>query len=83
MRDGQAVMALSTLNEALEITASDGERWWEAETHRLRARALRATAPHDPSSAIQSLRRAIEVATAQGASSLEARARADMEEADT
>lgn len=82
MRDGQAVMALSTLDEALEITASDGERWWEAETHRLRARALRATAPHDPSSAIQSLRRAIEVATAQGASSLEARARSDLEEAD-
>ena len=79
LQDGQPVQALAALDEALAYAASEGERWWEAETLRLRAKALRMLAPHNPSAAVESLRLALQVAFEQRAAVLEARANADME----
>jgi DNA-binding SARP family transcriptional activator len=54
----------------VEIT---GERWFEAELHRLRGEALVAIDPTDPV-AVDEFRRAVEIATAQGAEGLRRRA---------
>jgi tetratricopeptide (TPR) repeat protein len=79
LQDGQPAQALASLDEALAYAASEGERWWEAETLRLRAKALRMFAPHDPSAAVECLHLALQVASEQRAAVLEARARADIE----
>jgi DNA-binding SARP family transcriptional activator len=54
----------------VEIT---GERWFEAELHRLRGEALAGVDPADPV-AVDEFRRAVEIATAQGAEVLRRRA---------
>jgi hypothetical protein len=54
--------ALDLLNEALEIGEATGERWFEADLHRLKAEALLAHPFDDKSVAEASLRRALVVA---------------------
>ena len=60
------------LEEALASTEVSGERWWQAELHRLRGRLLVARGQHDEGEAC--FRRAIEVSRGQRARTLELRA---------
>jgi hypothetical protein len=72
---GRLDMARGLLDEAVALTA-DGERYWEAELHRLQARLLAAEgAPGDQVAA--ELDRALAIARSQGAKTFEARAEAD------
>jgi len=63
---------LELLKDALASTEVSGERWWQAELHRLRGRLLVARGQHDESEAC--FRRAIEVSSEQRARILELRA---------
>ena len=65
---------LDALTEALDVIQSHGERWWEAEIHRLRGELLLKQNPSDLAEAQASLERAVEIARRQGAKSLELRA---------
>ena len=70
---GRLELARRLLDEAIEVTAGDGERYWVSELHRLRARLLRAEgAPADQ--VAQALDAAVEVARIQGAKTFEQRA---------
>ena len=60
------------LEEALASIEVSGERWWQAELHRLGGRLLVARGQHDEGEACY--RRAIEVSSGQGARMLELRA---------
>jgi predicted ATPase len=60
------------LKDAFAATEISGERWWQAELHRLRGRLLVARGQHDESEAC--FRRAIEVSSGQSARLLELRA---------
>ena len=62
------------LTEAQEVVAKSGERWFEAELHRLRAEALLAASPRDTAEAEASLHKSLEVAREQGAKLWELRA---------
>jgi tetratricopeptide (TPR) repeat protein len=64
--------ALELLEDALASAEVSGERWWEAELHRLRGRLLMTRGQHDESEAC--FRRAIEVSSGQRARTLELRA---------
>jgi predicted ATPase len=61
--------ALRLLEDALDIVGRTGERWFEAELHRLRGEALpKSFEPdHTEDSAEASFRRALEIASRQGA----------------
>jgi class 3 adenylate cyclase/predicted ATPase len=63
--------ALDLVTEALDVVNRTGDRWYEAELHRLRGEFL---ALHDSSSAKKSFQTAIEIAHHQEAKSLELRA---------
>jgi predicted ATPase len=69
---GRPGEALEWLNDALGSTEMSGERWWQAELHRLRGRLLVAGGLDDEGEAC--FRRAIEVSCVQGARLLELRA---------
>jgi predicted ATPase len=69
---GKRGEALELLNDALAATEASGERWWQAELHRLRGRLLVACGQHDEGEACY--RRAIEISSEQGARTLELRA---------
>jgi predicted negative regulator of RcsB-dependent stress response len=71
-RAGRADEAMLTLDEALAVAAANGERWYEAETLRLRGELLLEVS--DERSAEQALRQALELARAQEARALERRA---------
>jgi hypothetical protein len=58
--------------DAFASTEASGERWWQAELHRIRGRLLIARGQHDESKSC--FRRAIEVSREQGAKTLELRA---------
>src|SRR5262249_5710686 len=60
------------LEDALASTEMSGERWWQAELHRLRGRLLVARGLHDEVEAC--FRRAIEISSGQRARTLELRA---------
>jgi predicted ATPase/class 3 adenylate cyclase len=66
--------ALDALNEALEAIKQTGERRWQAEINRLMAEQSLALSPGDTANAQRHLERALDVARAQGAKSLELRA---------
>jgi DNA-binding SARP family transcriptional activator/predicted ATPase len=70
---GRADEGLTAVDEALAASRTHNERWWDAELHRLRGELLRAqgAAPPEVEAA---LRRALEIARAQQARSLELRA---------
>ena len=63
---GQAGEALQATQDGLAAVRSTGERFYEAELHRLIGEALLATGG-DPAAASNALRKAVEVATRQGA----------------
>jgi len=69
---GKPDEGLELLEEALASTEVSGERWWQAELHRLRGRLLVARGQHDEREAC--FRRAIEVSSGQRARVLELRA---------
>jgi class 3 adenylate cyclase/predicted ATPase len=69
---GKLGEGLELLDDALASTEASGERWWEAELHRLRGRLLVARGQHDESEAC--FRRSIEVSSRQRARVLELRA---------
>jgi predicted ATPase len=76
-RDGQAGDGLSVLAEALALCTASGERFLEAELHRLRGELLHQGTEADPSTfaaADACFRQALDVARAQRARSLELRA---------
>ena len=69
---------LATIDEALALCASSGERWIEADLHRRRGDLLRQAS--DPAGAEAAYRQAVTVARAQGALALEARAAERLED---
>ncbi len=71
---GQPEEGLEVLAEALALMESTGERYMEAEFHRLRGELLLELAPDDHAPAEAAFQQAIAVAQAQGAKSLELRA---------
>jgi predicted ATPase len=79
-RANQPEEGLDALTEALTIVERTGERFWEAELHRVYGElSLRVTAPATRGSAVlasaeESFRKAIEIARQQQAKSLELRA---------
>jgi len=66
--------ALELITEALDLIGHTGERWYEAELHRLSGELSLLRDPASVSAAERSLRTAIEVARKQEAKSLELRA---------
>jgi predicted ATPase len=70
----RAAEALPLLAEAVARVERTGERWFEAEVHRLRAEALLAASPDRRSAAEALLRQALIVAEQQGAKLWELRA---------
>jgi predicted ATPase len=68
---GKPGEALELLEDALASTEVSGERWWQAELHRLRGRLLVARGQHDEGEAC--CRQAIEVSRRQKAKMLELR----------
>jgi class 3 adenylate cyclase/tetratricopeptide (TPR) repeat protein len=73
---GQPDAALNHLDEAAQLIAATGERFYEAELHRVRGDLLYAAA--DRSAGERSYRRAIAVADRQGAKLLQLRAVASL-----
>jgi class 3 adenylate cyclase/tetratricopeptide (TPR) repeat protein len=71
---GQNDKALSRLEEALRVIVDTQEHWWEAEVHRIQGEIMLAngSAPADCNG---KFRRAVEIASLQGAKLLEQRAR--------
>ena len=69
---GKPGEALELLEDALVSTEVSGERWWQAELHRLRGRLLVARGQHDEGEAC--FRCAIDISGTQGAKTLELRA---------
>jgi serine/threonine protein kinase/tetratricopeptide (TPR) repeat protein len=77
LEQGRLELARRLLDEAVQMTADEGERYWEAELHRLQARLLQAEgAPADRIARAYEL--ALAVARGQGARTFEARAMDDM-----
>ena len=74
IKAGEPDAALEALHEALEITETTDERAWKAELHRLTGVALLAKDASDSEGAEASFAKAIAVAQAQKAKSLELRA---------
>ena len=73
---GKPGEALELLKDAFAATEISGERWLQAELHRLRGRLLVVRGQHDESEAC--FRSAIEVSSEQGARTLELRAATDL-----
>jgi TOMM system kinase/cyclase fusion protein len=74
---GQAAEGLALLTEALTLVDTTGERWWEAELHRLRGELLlqaECGVRHVESTAEECFQQALDVARRQHARSLELRA---------
>jgi predicted ATPase len=74
-REGRYADALAAADEGLAEAERTGERWFEAELHRLRGEALAMLDPDDPE-AVTALGRAVAVAKVQGATGLLTRATA-------
>jgi predicted ATPase len=71
---GQMQEALAILAAALSEVETYGECWWEAELHRLKGELLLAHPPRQEAEAETCLLRALDIASHQGAKSLELRA---------
>jgi ATP/maltotriose-dependent transcriptional regulator MalT len=74
---GRLELARRLLDEAVEVTAGEGEQYWVSELHRLRARLLRAEGGPDGEIA-RALDAALDVARTQGAKTFEQRALDDL-----
>jgi adenylate cyclase len=80
-REGQAQDGLTALDEALALATTSGERFLEAELHRLRGNLLLTRADANSSAGVAAegcFRQALDVAGRQNAKSLELRAAASM-----
>jgi class 3 adenylate cyclase/predicted ATPase len=77
-RAGRIAQALQTLDDAQQSIDARGERWWEAEVHRLRGEILLSRSAEDARDAEGCFQQALELARAQGALSLELRAAASL-----
>jgi predicted ATPase len=73
-RVGQAGEGLPLLAEALALVHKNGERWWEAELHRLKGELLLILSPENQVDAEACFRQALDIARRQQAKSLELRA---------
>jgi predicted ATPase len=73
-KDGHAAEGMTVLAEALAIAEKQGERWFEAELHRLKGEALLAYPERDQVGVEACFHRAIGVARQQGAKLWELRA---------
>ena len=73
-RNGETKAALATLEEALDDFDRTGQRWFNAEIHRMRGEILLEQNPADPALAEEAFLTAISVAQAQKARSFELRA---------
>jgi predicted ATPase len=71
---GQPEEGLEVLAEALALVENTGERYMEADLHRLRGELLLELAPDDHGPAEGAFQQALAVARSQGAKSLELRA---------
>ncbi|MEO5818898.1 MAG: hypothetical protein ABIT71_00210, partial [Vicinamibacteraceae bacterium] len=74
---GRLELARRLLDEALQITADEGERYWESELHRLQARLLQSEGAPDDQIA-SAFEAALDVARIQGAKTFEQRAADDL-----
>jgi tetratricopeptide (TPR) repeat protein len=70
---GAPLVALRTLDQAVEISASHGDTWWDAEIHRMRGELLHRLRGRSEE-ALAALRRAVAIAREQEAAMLEQRA---------
>jgi predicted ATPase len=73
-KEGQAEEGLTVLAEALTVVDKTGERWWQAELHRLNGELLLAVPSGSHATAEACIQQACDVARRQGARSLELRA---------
>jgi predicted ATPase len=71
MRAGAIDSALATVDKALADTEGDGQRWFEAETHRIRGEILLKRDPANTTAAEEAFLTAIAVAQRQQAKSYE------------
>jgi predicted ATPase len=71
---GTAEEGLKLLDEAEAVMETGGERWYEAEQHRIKGELLLARSARNRAKAAAAFRHAIEVARGQEAKSLELRA---------
>jgi DNA-binding SARP family transcriptional activator len=74
---GHVDAALASANTGISDVEASGERWLEAELHRLRGEALAGLDPTDPAATAE-LELAVTIATAQGALELQRRAEASL-----
>jgi DNA-binding SARP family transcriptional activator len=77
---GHIDAALASADKGISDVEASGERWLEAELHRLRGEALAGLDPTDPA-ATAALQRAVTIATAQGALALQRRAATSLAQA--
>jgi class 3 adenylate cyclase/tetratricopeptide (TPR) repeat protein/predicted Ser/Thr protein kinase len=77
LRHGRVERARAFLGEAFAVTEDEGERYWEAELHRLEAR-VRVAEGWDGDACAEACLRAIDVARAQRARTFELRAAVDL-----
>jgi adenylate cyclase len=75
---GEIGAALVSVNEALISAAQTGERWFEAETHRIRGEILLKCEPMDTEAVEGAFRKAVAVAQKRRARSFELRAAMSM-----
>jgi DNA-binding SARP family transcriptional activator len=75
---GDVERAHQSIDDGLVHVAETKEAWYEAELHRLRGEAFALVDPRDRR-AVESVQRAIDVATRQGSQSLRVRAEASLE----
>ena len=71
---GKIETALETLDRAITETERTGQRWYEAEMHRIRGEILLKRYPTNPAPAEEALQSAIAIARRQKARSFELRA---------
>jgi hypothetical protein len=74
---GDVETAHRSIDDGLRNVAETGEAWYEAELHRLRGEAFALADRRDPR-AITSMRRAVQVAIAQGSENLRLRAESSL-----
>lgn len=74
--------ALAAVEQGLDVVETTGERFYEAELHRLRGDLL-ASSGDGASTAVWELKKAVEVARAQGAKCLELRASESLQRVNT
>jgi predicted ATPase len=75
---GNVSDGLAAVDEGLACVERNGERWAEAELHRLRGRLLLARSAADVAAAQACIRKALAIARAQQATAYEKRAAADL-----